>query len=198
MPPISVLMRLIQALVLCAAFALLVSGAGFGGYVLSKRVSSIVCYSCLGLEPNVEMDFTFNTVGGKNHPVFVTEKLKERPVFIHYYLPDKECPGCKEMRPIIEGLEDEYGNDVAFIHINMKTASDEKKDSFELYDIGGIGGVPMFVIITLGDDNGIVKPYFATGYGKIGKDTSEEAKNALSDALYYKALPLHLQNKNRY
>ncbi|MBU2564679.1 MAG: thioredoxin family protein [Candidatus Thermoplasmatota archaeon] len=191
-------MKLLQVLSLGITLTLLVSGISFGGYALSKRISSILCYSCLGLEPKSEMDFTFNTVGGKNHPVFVTEKLKEKPVFVHYYLPDKECPGCKEMRPMIEDLEDEYGKDVAFIHINMKTASGEEKDSFELYDTEGFGGVPMFVIITLGDDNGIVKPYFATGYGKMGKDTSEEAKNALSDALYYKALPLHLQNKNKY
>ena len=132
--------------------ALVASGAmafSFGyiyGYERSHHIASFPCLGCLGLNPTfeslgfVERDF--------EHPGFVQEGLMDGPVFLHYRT--DVCPACDEMEPTVDSLEEEYGDSVTFVHMNLDHATAEEIDSYDKYDIQsdeGRTGVPMFVIL---------------------------------------------------
>jgi len=194
MSPIPVLMRLIQVLALCAAFALLVSGAGFGGYVLSKRISSTTCYGCLGLNP----EFTpFKGFLTKNvsHPDWVVDTLKDgKIVFIFLWSP--RCKPCDEQwndmksAGIVRGIEengeigDKYNDDVKLFSLNSR--GDTGSDAINTYNPGG--GTPTTVIITLVKDNETnnvrIGWYSFAGY-ESGSPTMSYLKNVIESAIYH-------------
>ncbi len=118
--------------------------------------------------------------------------LKEKPVFLHYRT--DRCPGCDKMEPIVAQVESVYGEDLFFVHINLDHANESAVSSFNAYDSSHFKGVPMFTVLTLGYARGIVKPYYATGYGFLNKKTPEEGKIIL-EAMISDALRLYEQNK---
>jgi len=144
-------------------------------------------------------DFTFQTANGLPHPVFVLENLTKGPVFIEYR--QDVCKACDDMAPLVkEILGIDFGktetfyktikignNNVTFIHINHDHVSKELDDSFYIYDKNNVGGVPMFVFITLGNNSGHIEPYYATAYGTLTLSNNEARKaflrNMLQDAI---------------
>jgi hypothetical protein len=56
---------------------------------------------------------------------------------------------------------------VAFIYVNIHFTIDELRDAQPTYDKDHVGGIPMFTVVTLGYDNGIVKPKYTTVYGTL-------------------------------
>lgn len=205
-----------KILVIQVGIMILISGS-LGGMLLYSdiyedvysKIVSVLCLSCLKLEPRTHLDFTFETANGKPHPDFVLDNLTKGPVFLHYR--DDVCPGCDEMEPIMKeifgvnySMEERFyktvkfdNSNITFIHINLDHTDEEKRNSFFIYDKDHIGGVPMFTIVTLGYDRAFVKPYYTTGYGYLGKDTPREAKEILLKVIK-DAINIYEQNREGY
>ncbi|MFO7677434.1 MAG: hypothetical protein R6V50_03510 [Thermoplasmatota archaeon] len=164
----------------------------------------VLCLSCLKLEPKTVSEFTFETVENIAHPKFILENLsKGGPVFIFYS--GDACSGCDIMYPVIkELLSVEFdkqemfdetisyeGANVSYIYINIHHTTDELKESQYIYDKDFIAGIPMFTIITLGYDKGVVRPKYTTIYGTLASfdHTTDEGRllflqNLLQESIY--------------
>ena len=172
-------------------------------------IVSVLCLSCLKLEPKTKTDFIFETAYGEPHPDFVLENLTKGVVFLHYS--EDACYGCDIMYPIIQdlfnitfGKEDivyemiSFKNlNVAYFYTNIDHASEEMKNSFPIYDKDHIGGLPMFAIITLGYDKGIIRPYYTTVYGTLGLD-SDKDRIAFLKELIQESIDIYNQNLDGY
>jgi thiol-disulfide isomerase/thioredoxin len=176
--------------------ALLIVSGGLAGVLLYTEVYddvqsgivSVLCLSCIKLEPKTTLEFTFETATGQPHSAFVLDNLTKGPVFLAYR--EDVCAACDDMEPIIQDIFSVYfekeetfatpvlfdNATVTFIHINIDHASKELQDSRLIYDKDDIGGVPMFTLVTWGYDRGLIKPYYTTAYGKLNLDTDEERK----------------------
>ena len=168
-------------------------------------IVSVPCLACLKLDPKIVVDFTFQTADSGTHPSFVLDNLSKGVVFLDYSM--DACPGCDIMYPVIERLfginfeKDEmfnktlnYGNsNVTFIYTNIQHASKERINSLSVYDKEHIGGLPMFTIVTLGNDGNVVKPYFVTLYGTLNLDNDKDRLDFL-DGLMKQSIELYNQN----
>lgn len=162
--------------IVCAL--VLIGSAGVYGYTRSKEIAELPCLGCLGLNqaPTGVENFRFGTVLDRPHPDYILEKLKTQVVFLHFRI--DVCPACDEIEPTVFDIEKKYEN-VVFLHVNLEhdykghDLKLDRKTSRTLYntydttleDKRKSGGVPMMVIITLNEDEGIVQPYFNTIYG---------------------------------
>ena len=177
-------MMKIFALQVCAL--VVVSGALGGMFAFTpvydevrSGIVLVLCLSCLKLEPKSIADFTFVTADNQPHPGFVLENLSHGVVFLHYS--GDSCAGCDVMYPVIKdlfsidfGKQDMFHTRVAFgnatvgyVYVNIAHTTDELRDSHPIYNKDHISGfpIPMFTIVTLGYDNGAVKPKYPTLYG---------------------------------
>jgi hypothetical protein len=173
------------------------------------RIVTVICLSCVKLEPRTRLDFTFDTATGEEHPQFVLENLSKGPVFLHYRT--DVCAACDDMEPVLRDVfnvsyditEEFYktiifgDTNVTFIHINLDHTSENKRNSFHIYDKDNINGVPMFTIVTLGYDSAFVKPYYATGYGFLGQDNPDDAGLVIMDMID-DASTIYHQNREGY
>jgi len=172
----------------------------------------VLCLSCLKLEPKTIADFTFETADNQPHPEFVLENLSYGPVFLHYS--GDACAGCDVMYPVILdlffinfGKQDMFhslvpveNSTVAYIYVNIHHTIDELRDAQPIYDKDHIGGIPMFTIVTLGYDNGIVKPNYTTLYGTLttyGCDTDLQRLVFLQQ-LIRESIDMYNENKAGY
>jgi len=173
------------------------------------RIVEVLCLSCIKLEPKTIQEFTFDTANNAPHPYFVTENLTKGPVFLHYS--EDVCAGCEIMFPIVKqifNIEFEkqdmfsktiaYGNaNITYIYINLDHTINILEESFPLYDKDDIGGLPMFTLVTLGYDHGIVRPYYATLYGTLNVPTDAERIVLLQEILT-EGIEMYQQNKAGY
>lgn len=154
---------------------------------VKENIVETVCLSCIKMDPAPSMSFTFNTKNGKEHPDFIIDNLTKGPIFLAFR--KTICDGCDIMDPLVEevfnvefGMDDheEYidfdGQNIFFKHINVDTTKDEFKETYTIY---GGAGVPMFVAITLGEDDGVIRPYYRLEYGTLGEDTDSGRKEFL-------------------
>jgi len=173
------------------AVFLIVTGS-FGGMFLytdvyedvQAKIVETICLSCAKLDTNLPVQFTFETANGKGHPDFVIDILKNKgPILIQYG--EKACAACEDMLDNIIKPEFELDFDktitrdfdidihglnftYVYIYIDDPATPQEKIDSYDVYDIEYIRGFPMFTIITIEyDHSGIIKPYYASLYGKF-------------------------------
>ena len=178
-----------------------------------ERVQSgtveVLCLSCLKLEPITQSDFIFETSNGKPHPEIIKENLTIGVVFIHYS--EDACSGCDIMYPIIKELfKIEFGKEdmvytitnieefeIPYYYINLDHTNEKMKDLFPLYDKDNIKGLPMFTIITLGYDKGIIKPYYTTLYGTLNLDNDQDRLKYLSELLH-QSIDIYIQNSEGY
>lgn len=182
--------------------ALLLISGSLGGMLvftdvydeINTRIVSVLCLSCIKLEPKLDLEYIFDTANKENHPDFVLENLLEGVVFLHYSA--DACHGCDIIYSVIKDFFNvEYGKDevffettlfedspVAYFYNNVDHTTQEMRDSYEVYDVGGQGARPMCTIVTLKYDRGIVKPYFASIYGTFG-DTDEERISFLTQTM---------------
>ncbi len=205
-----------QFLGLILVVGFLVIGSAAGTYAVLDSLMNVPCLGCLGLYPNVDLEFTFDTVDGKPHPGYVLEALKDGPVFIEFTQRDENCPPCGRMRPKVEELEDEFSEQVVFFIINVdeneisKIFQGEKqtdpliteKDSYHVYDIekiaGGLIATPTYIIITLDQaTDGTVRPSFAVGYGEFEEEDAQKTKDVLAKTLEY-ALTMYIHYREMY
>jgi len=206
-------------LVLQISSLLLVSGV-LGGMMVFTPVYNdvrsgivlVLCLSCLKLEPKTLADFTFETADNRPHADFVLENLTLGPVFLDYS--GDSCAGCDIMYPVIKDLFDiEFGkqdmfssivtfenSSVSYIYVNIHHTTDKLRDAQVIYDKDHVGGIPMFTIVTLGYDNGHVKPKYTTLYGTLatyGCDTDAQRLVFLQQLLR-QSIEMYNQNKEGY
>ncbi|MEM0492841.1 MAG: hypothetical protein QXS02_02650 [Candidatus Thermoplasmatota archaeon] len=204
-------LRLIQYVVLLITlliFTFLVVNTGIYDHVQSSIVE-VLCLSCIKLQPYTSADFIFDTMTNTSHPQFVLENLTYGPVFLMYS--QDICEACDKMQPVIQELfnvsyskEDNFYSKVkidnfnlTYIYINIDHTTSEKKLSQMIYDKDNIRGVPMFTIITLGNDHGTVKPYYTSVYGTLNLPTSEK-RSAFIYELLKQSINIYYQNKEGY
>jgi len=161
---------------------------------VQSRIVNVLCLSCLKLQPKTSIDFVFDTANGEAHPEFVIENLTIGPVFLHFS--EDVCHGCEVMHPVIENFfnisfeKTEYvyeikniqGTSVVYFYINIDHITPELRNSLYIYDKDNVKGLPMFSLISLGYDKGIVKPYYTSIYGTL-KDTDQERLDVISSIL---------------
>ena len=205
-----------KILVIQVGIMILISGS-LGGMLLytnvyedvKSRIVSILCLGCLKLDPKIQMDFTFKTANGQSHPSFVLDNLTIGPVFLHYR--DDVCEACDVMEPIIKeifgvnySMKEQFsktilfnGTNITFIHINIDHTTEEKRKSFYIYYKEHLKAVPMFTIVTLGNNHGFIEPCYMTLYGTLGKDTDEGRKEILLKMIN-DAINIYEQNREGY
>lgn len=158
----------------------------------------------LSVEP--ELEFRYETANNQPHPDFVSDALKDGPVFIEFTQNDENCPACRRMRPKVAQLISDFKDKVTFCIINInentittifrgsekiESISDlQEKESYAVYDIeniaGGLVATPTYIIVTENKDStGSVRPYFAVGYGEFRSEDAEDTKLALANDLNY-------------
>ncbi|MFH1101698.1 MAG: hypothetical protein V1726_06660 [Methanobacteriota archaeon] len=188
---------------------LLISGALGGMFVFTdvynevhSRIVSVLCLSCLKLQPKTDSAFTFTTANGEPHPSFVLENLTTGPIFLHYSA--DVCRACDIMMPIIQDyLNVNYSKqefftktitmkntNFTYIYMNIDHISKETRESLDIYDKANSSGVPMFTFITLGYDGGIIKPSYTSVYG--------EQPLTLIDGLTINMIEIYKQNQAGY
>jgi hypothetical protein len=187
-------MKKFFALQVCAL--IVVSGALGGMFVFTpvydevrSGIVLVLCLSCLKLEPKTIVDFTFKTADNTPHPGFVLENLSKGVVFLFYS--GDSCRACDVMYPVIKdlfsvdfGKQDMFqsrvtfeNSSLGFVYVNIDHTIDELRESQPIYYKDNLNGVPMFTVVTLGYDNGVVKPKYTTFYGDLrpyGCDTDAE------------------------
>jgi hypothetical protein len=203
-------------LALQIAALIVVSGALGGMFFASNafeevrtRIVLVLCLSCIKLEPKTVRNFTFATDNNAPHPSFILENLTKGPVFLHYS--ENVCAGCEVMFPIVKSLfHVEFGKkdifwrtvpfnstNITYIYVNLDNTTDMLENTFPLYDKDDIGGLPMFVVMTLGYDHGTVRPYYTTVYGTLNVPTDAD-RTALLTELLHESIELYNQNKAGY
>jgi hypothetical protein len=193
---------------------LIISGGLLGMFIFTdvyedvqSNIVLVLCLSCMKLEVKTIKEFTFDTANGKPHPDFVLNNLHKGPVFLHYS--ENACPGCDIMFPIIKNFfnvefrkNDIFNETVYFQNSNISyfyiyrdnsSLSQEMKDSLQIYDKDHVHGLPMFSVVTLGYDRGIVRPYYTSLYGTLGFDNDQERINLLMDTMQ-ESIDLYNQN----
>ena len=172
---------------------------------VKNGIVEVLCLSCLKLDPYTKSDFTFKTANGEAHPDFIIDNLSTGIIFIHYS--EDACPGCDIMHPIVEqllnisfGKEEMVYKEIKFenttIHYyytNIDHSTPERKQWIKIYDKDHVGGLPMFTIITLGYNNGLIEPYYTTLYGTLGLDNDKARLDFLREILYES---IELYNEN--
>lgn len=188
---------------------LLISGTLGGMFVFTPvydevhgRIVSVICLSCLKLQPKASLNFTFETANEQPHPDFLLQHLATGPLFLHYSA--DVCQACDVMLPFIQSYVNLSFNktdfvtttvtvhetNLTYIYINIDHVSQEMKDTIDLYDKEQISGLPMFTLLTLGYDAGFVKPAYASLYG-------EQPMEVISHLTIH-GLELYHQNKAGY
>jgi hypothetical protein len=210
-------MKKFVVLQVCAL--VLISGALGGMFAFTpvydevrSGIVLVLCLSCLKLEPKTVSDFTFETVNGVPHPEFVLENLSEGPVFLHYS--GDACAGCDVMYPVIKNLFSiEFGKQdmfhtlvtfenatVSYIYVNIHHTTDTLRDAQPIYDKDLIAGIPMFTLVTLGYDNGKVKPKYTTLYGTLTSygATTDDQRIEFLQQLVRESIEMYKQNEAGY
>jgi len=176
-----------------------------------SNIVSVTCLSCIKLQPKTSIEFTFDTYQDRSHPDFVLENLSEGPVLIAYRT--DVCEFCDVMDEILKDIFDvnytvedgvvvkikEFNNlTVTFIHINNDRAEDKYKNSQNVYmkDVFE-DSVPMFTMITVGYNRGLIEEYYATAYGTLQENSYNERKNSMFN-LINDGIRLYEENKAGY
>ena len=174
---------------------LLFSGSLCGMFVLTDvydevylRIVSGICLSCIKLDRIYSIGYNFETANEKPHPGFIIDDLEKGPVFIAFR--KDICDYCDDMEPLIKQIFnltyekeevfseiiDFNGTNIVFYHLNLNHVEQEFKNFQSYYDTDGDSVVPMFTIITLGDNRGIVQPYYLTFYGILDPKYTDDQR----------------------
>ena len=169
------------------------------------------CFSCIKMNPVTHFTFTFNTLNNQPHPTYVQDNLtKIGPVFLAFRA--DVCAACDKMDPILKKVFNvefgkkelfhqiiEYqGSNISFFHINIDHASGEFLDSFSTYDRDHRSGVPMFVMITLGNNSGKIQPYYMTAYGELTGTHNDKERIEYFDKMINKGIEFYQENIEEY
>jgi thiol-disulfide isomerase/thioredoxin len=175
-----------------------------------SRIVSIICLSCIKLDRIYSIDYRFDTANNEPYPQFIIEDLKEGPIFLAFRT--DVCDYCDYMEPliieifdvtfemeeVIKETVDFNGTDIIFYHINNDHATGELKTLQPYFDIDGDNGVPMFTILSLEYNHGIVSPYYLTVYGILNPDyTDKERMEEITNNML-KAIEVYKENRQGF
>jgi len=115
------------------------------------------------------------------HPAWVLETLKDKPVLIYVH---KGCSYCKPQNEAMAEIAQEYGDRIAIYDIAGDGTDFKAEESFMAYDPnGGANYVPLTAIVTLAPGpDGDVQVVWHSSEDVTGKDW---IRNYVEDALYY-------------
>jgi thiol-disulfide isomerase/thioredoxin len=173
---------------------------------VQDNIVKVLCLSCIKLEPRTTAAFTFQTATGGPHPELFRTRLANGPIMIMYS--EDVCLACEEMYPVVRDLMnvtfDKYGfmdkpvvyqgMNMTFLYINIDHAPSDFRDTRPIYDKDHVDGLPMFTFITLGYDQGTIRPYYTSVYGTLGLSTAEQREAYLASLLQDS---IHLYHDNR-
>lgn len=183
-----VVLQISLFIVFAGSFVGMLAGTDIYSNIKSTIVDT-TCFSCIKMDPVSEFVFTFKTLDDKPHPEFILENLTEKgPIFLAFR--QDVCTACEVTDPIlIDIFNVEFGKkelfyqiinysgtNIVFYHINIDEPYEKETEGFYVYDRDRREGVPMFVFITLGNNSGIIEPYYITAYSTLGKDNNAERK----------------------
>lgn len=196
---------------------LIIFAGAFGGMLIytdayddiKSMIVEKTCYSCIKMDPISRTEFTFDTVDNLPHPSFVLDNLTKGPIFLAFR--QDVCAACDKMELILEDiLSVEFGKkelfyqtlnysgtNFTFFHINIDNPYEKETDAFFVCDKDRRSGVPMFVMITLGNNGGTVQPYYMTAYGTLGTENNKERENYFIEMIS-KGIELYNQNSADY
>ncbi len=171
-----------------------------------ETIVATTCYSCIKMDPLPNVVFTFGTATGGPTPDFILENLTTGPVFLGYRL--DVCAACDIMDPIVQDVFDVsfdrdeltyefvefHGSPVHFYHINLDHSTGAFKESFTIY---GGRGVPLFVVVTLGNNNGTIEPTYAIAEATLGLPT-DEGRKAFLETMMHDAISRYTQYQEEY
>lgn len=197
--------------------ALILFSSALGGLFLFTDVyenvqATIVeslCFGCIKMDPITHLDYTFETADGQPHPQFILENLSTGPIFLAFR--EDVCGACDIMEPILQEIfnvhfekedlvfetVDYDGTPIHFVHISLDHSSGDIRNSFYIYDKDHRGGVPMFALISLGDNNGEIEPYYTTAYGTLGL-TSYDGRRATLRRMITMGIDYYNENHEGY
>lgn len=191
-------MKMNKLFVVQISMLIIFSGAFAGMLVYTDVYSDIkstivdtICLSCIKMDPVTKFEFTFKTTGNRPHPDFILDNLSKGPIFLSFRA--DVCKACNIMDPIVMdlfgvefGLKKMFyqmvkfqGSNISFFHINKDLPYEMETEAYYTYIKGGKDAVPMFVMVTLGNNSGTIEPYYMTAYGTLGKYDDKERKEFL-------------------
>ena len=195
---------------------LIVFAGSLGGLLVYTDVYSDIksvivdttCLSCIKMDPVSKIDFD----PSYDNPDFVLDNLTKGPIFLAYRA--DVCTACDSMEPVLKDIFnvefgkfelfyktiDYRGHDIVFYHINKDPQDppyDEEANSFFTYDKDNRDAVPMFVMITLGNNSGLVQPYYSTAYGTLQLDNNKDREDYF-DKMIMKGIELYNANIDDY
>ncbi|RQW77588.1 MAG: thioredoxin family protein [Methanothrix sp.] len=117
--------------------------------------------------------------GDVNHPPWVLDALKSKPVLIYVH---KSCDYCKPQTEAIENITKEFDGKITLIEISAESNDARSEEALQAYDPnGGVMYVPMTAIVTLAPNSeGKVEPVWHSTEDVTGDDW---IKNYVEDAL---------------
>ncbi|HOK58147.1 MAG TPA: thioredoxin family protein [Methanothrix sp.] len=128
-------------------------------------------------------DDNTNAGGSVNHPAWVLNALKERPVLIFVHL---NCDYCAPQKEAVDKVMQDYSGDVTLF--DLAGDSDARAADAIVYDPdGGKALVPLTVVVTLVNDDGDVRVGWHSSEDITGEDW---IRSYLDDAIA-------LYNENR-
>jgi len=111
--------------------------------------------------------------GDVNHPSWVLDALKAKPVIIYVH---KSCDYCVPQTLAVQNITDEFKGQITFFEISAEGTDSRSEEALQTYDPnGGVMYVPMTVIVTLAPNSeGEVVPVWhstedVTGDGWVKK-----------------------------
>jgi thiol-disulfide isomerase/thioredoxin len=115
-----------------------------------------------------------------NHPSWVLDALKEKPVVIYVH---KDCTTCKPQTEALAEIKEELGGNYTYYDFAGDGSEAMANDAVVYDPNGGVPFVPLTVILTLAPDSeGNVQVVWHSTEEATGKDWIE---NYVLDALYY-------------
>jgi hypothetical protein len=117
--------------------------------------------------------------GEVNHPSWVLDALKSKPVLIYVH---KSCSYCTPQTEAVQNITDEFNGQITFFDIGAEGSDSRSEEALQIYDPnGGTMYVPLTVLVTLvPNSEGKVEPVWhstdeVTGDGWV--------KNYVRDAI---------------
>jgi len=191
-------MKMNKLFVVQISMLVIFSGAFAGMLVYTDVYSDIkstivdtICLSCIKMDPVARFEFSFKTADNRPHPDFILDNLSKGPIFLAFRA--DVCTACEVMDPIVKdifdvefGLKEMFyqrvnlqGSNINFFHINKDPPYEVESEAYYTYIKGGKDAVPMFVMVTLGNNSGTIEPYYMTAYGTLGKANYKDREEFL-------------------
>jgi hypothetical protein len=117
--------------------------------------------------------------GDVNHPSWVLDALKSKPVLIYVH---KSCDYCVPQTEAVQNITDEFNGQITFFEISAEGSDARAEEVMQAYDPnGGTMYVPLTVVLTLAPNSeGEVVPVWHSTDEVTGDDW---VKNYVEDAL---------------